>query len=168
MAQASSGHSLSLTLKHGGNTATELRNLLQPYINHISSPFIHFVSEVERFALMIPDFLTLEKLTIFTNYDIMLSGVINIAASILQLPPTLRSLTVIGTPINLKDLSSPNPVWAHLTNVEIAISHPSPFVPMFRPLRGCDLRRIQPNTGLRTIHAHQVVRCSHTPQFTRA
>ncbi|KAG1747933.1 uncharacterized protein EDB91DRAFT_50911 [Suillus paluster] len=109
---------LSLALRCFEDDATNLRTLLQPYMNRISSLQIVFVDPVTP-ELLLDDLPALQELTISTSYHMWRP---TIAQSISRLPFTLRSLKVVGpSAFDFDRLSSFNPVWAHLTHVEIAL-----------------------------------------------
>ncbi|KAG1897119.1 uncharacterized protein F5891DRAFT_1280251 [Suillus fuscotomentosus] len=119
----SRGHPLSLEL--GYHYSTKLPSLLRPYMSHITSLLVYgdyFGGRHPR--LLATDLLALQELAIrgTSNDDIP-----TIAQSISQLPSTMRSLKFIDmTPFfDIEPLSSFSPVWAHLTDVQIAVSHPN-------------------------------------------
>ncbi|KAG1735921.1 uncharacterized protein EDB91DRAFT_1143523 [Suillus paluster] len=119
----SQGRPLSLALHPSHiNHLDELRSLLQPYINQISSLSIGFCCSDCLPEVVIADFPALQELTISMDNPIPA-----VTPFISQLPFTLRSLKVTQLSLNLEDLSLFNPVWARLTNVEIDICQPNAF-----------------------------------------
>ncbi|KAG2141973.1 hypothetical protein DEU56DRAFT_885244, partial [Suillus clintonianus] len=110
----SRGRPLSLALDCHTDHWTQLRSLLGPYINQVSSLSLDFSSGANQPEVMIADFFALEKLTISTDGSDLTPAV---AKSISQLPLTLRSLKTTNL-LPVFDLEY-NPTWAHLTNVEI-------------------------------------------------
>ncbi|KAG0704580.1 hypothetical protein DFH29DRAFT_365082 [Suillus ampliporus] len=117
----SQGRPLSLAVSYYDDDSTKLRSLFQPYINQISSLSVRFDYGTKKPELMVTDLLALQELTI-SGFSRDMPA---IARYISQQPPTLRSLKVEGPSSDLEGLSSFNPVWAHLTNVEIALHQPS-------------------------------------------
>ncbi|KAG0704617.1 hypothetical protein DFH29DRAFT_1078199 [Suillus ampliporus] len=122
----SRGTPLSLALQCYGDNSTKLRSLLQPYFNKISSLSICFIYDVDKPELMLTDLPALQELTVGAHDRFTTTSAI--AHSISQLPFTLHSLRIIGPLLDLEILSYLNPVWAHLTNVEIATRHPNAFL----------------------------------------
>lgn len=119
----SRGRPLSLALGH--YHSTKLRGLLQPYMTHITSLRLSVRSfQGECPQLIITDLPALRELAILgmTNPDIP-----TIAQSISRLPSTMRSIKVIDMRpfFDIERLSSFSPVWAHLTDVQIAVCHPN-------------------------------------------
>ncbi|KAG1856705.1 hypothetical protein DFJ58DRAFT_879334 [Suillus subalutaceus] len=106
---------------HAVDHSTKLRRLLQPYINQISSLSVEFYHRKTPALNMFRELLALEE--IFVYEDIsgrdMPASIPRSTSS--QLPSTMCSLYVIGWLLNLDDLSSCNPVWAHLTTLGIAV-----------------------------------------------
>ncbi|KAG0704602.1 hypothetical protein DFH29DRAFT_997494 [Suillus ampliporus] len=137
----SRGLPLSLALQCSNDHSTKLRNLLQPYINQISSLSIYFVYGADKPEFMLTDLLALEKLSICMHDHRTMPA---ITQSISQLPITMRSLKVAGPLFDLERLSSFNPIWAHLTNVEIAIRQPNAVL---------HLLQLCPNLSSLTIRA---------------
>ncbi|KAG0704622.1 hypothetical protein DFH29DRAFT_827672 [Suillus ampliporus] len=120
--ERSRGCPISLALECDTWDSRMLRNLLQPYTNQISSFSIHFPQEAYQPELLLEDLPALQELTI-RAINIHTPS---IAQSISRLPSTLRSLNVmLSSSFNVEHLSSFNPVWAYLTNVEITIHHPN-------------------------------------------
>ncbi|KAG1747955.1 uncharacterized protein EDB91DRAFT_51716 [Suillus paluster] len=129
----SRGLPLSLSLKCDADDSTKLRGLLQPYVDQISSLHIHIHTfrDADEPDVLLEDLTALQDLTIVVEdrdlvYD-MQSIDEDFSQSISQLPFTLRSLRIIGLYLDLDVISSVNPVWAHLTDVEIEIHEPSDF-----------------------------------------
>ncbi|KAG1747822.1 uncharacterized protein EDB91DRAFT_1245307 [Suillus paluster] len=120
------GRPLSLTLRCDAGEPTKLRKLLQPYMSQISSLSIRFYHGSDKPDIMLADLPTLRELNICIRYRPDCTP--TIAHSISQLPSTLRSLKVMGPIFDLEILSSFNPVWAHLTNIEISTRHPNVFL----------------------------------------
>ncbi|KAG1810844.1 uncharacterized protein BJ212DRAFT_570819 [Suillus subaureus] len=122
------GRPLSLELQCYKNSWTELRSLLQPYINQVSSLSLNFSYDVLQPEVMISDFLALEELTI----SLHLNSQTRILQSISQPPCTLRSLTVTGLFFDMEYASTLNPAWARLTNIQIDLDEASAFPQMLR------------------------------------
>lgn len=160
----SRGCPLSLAL--GRYHSTKLRNLLQPYITHITSlivPIRSFQGECPK--LFITDLPALQELAILgmTTPDIP-----TIAQSISRLPSTMRSLKVIDMRpfFDIDSLSSFSPVWAHLADVQIAIYHPNAVLHLLQlcpNLSSLTLRlafdQIEPlksftHTEIQSLHIH--------------
>ncbi|KAG2032892.1 hypothetical protein BDR03DRAFT_731357 [Suillus americanus] len=125
----SRGRPLSLGLKCYGGNWTELRSLLQPYINQVSSltlslDFLHHAQS----EVMVSDFLALEKLNICLNSN----SVACVVQSISQPPSTLRSLAVTVQFFNVEYATAFNPAWTHLTNIHIDLDEPSAFPLLLR------------------------------------
>ncbi|KAG2057421.1 hypothetical protein BDR06DRAFT_994933 [Suillus hirtellus] len=119
----SRGRPLSLAL--GRYHSAKLRSLLQPYITHITSLRVSVHSfQGESTQLFLTDLPVLQELAILgmTKYDIP-----TIAQSISGLPSTIRSLKFIDMRpfFDIEPLSSFSPVWAYLTDVQIAVCHPN-------------------------------------------
>ncbi|KAJ8596362.1 hypothetical protein M405DRAFT_176082 [Rhizopogon salebrosus TDB-379] len=115
----SRGHPLSLGLKHNESDLTDVtRSVLQQYRSQITSVTFLNAAALEILANDLPSLQTLTmKSYLDSQYD---SGAF--AQSISQLPSTLRSLRLIGGCIfDWEHLLSFNPVWTHLTNLEIAL-----------------------------------------------
>ncbi|KAG0697944.1 hypothetical protein DFH29DRAFT_128074 [Suillus ampliporus] len=120
---------LSLALRCFENDATNLRSLLQPYMNQISSLHIVFVDPLTP-EILLNDLPALQELTISTSYHMWCP---TIAQSISRLPSTLRSLKVVGpSGFDFNRLSSFDPVWAHLTHVEIAVRQPNLIIQLLQ------------------------------------
>ncbi|KAG2123476.1 hypothetical protein DEU56DRAFT_829653 [Suillus clintonianus] len=115
---------LSLALKCFQNDATNLRSLLHPYMKQISS--LHIIIFVNSFTpdLLLNDLPALQDLTITTSNPLWCTP--GFAQSISRLPSTLRRFKVAGpSAFDFDRISSCNPIWAHLTHVEIAICQPN-------------------------------------------
>ncbi|KAG1795892.1 hypothetical protein EV424DRAFT_1648753 [Suillus variegatus] len=122
----SRGRPLSLEL--GYHYSTKLRSLLQPHMNRIKFLRVSIDSvRGRRPQLFATDLPALQELTILgmTNHDIP-----TIAQSISRLPSTMRSLKFIdmGPFFDIEPLSSFGPVWAYLTDVQIAVYHQNAFL----------------------------------------
>ncbi|KAG1890168.1 hypothetical protein F4604DRAFT_651478 [Suillus subluteus] len=114
----SRGRQLSLTLEGHDTDWTELRSLLQPYIDQISSLSVGFFSNCGSLALT--DFRGLEELVIYNGADYNL--VLAVVRSIAQLPLNTRSLKLMDLWPDFELLSDFNPLaWPSLTNLEIAV-----------------------------------------------
>ncbi|KAG1738946.1 hypothetical protein EDB19DRAFT_1909000 [Suillus lakei] len=87
----SRGRPLSLALDCHNDHWTELRSLLHPYINQISSLSLDFSSGASQPEVVIADFLALEKLTVSTDGSDLVPAV---ATSISQFPFALYSLKI--------------------------------------------------------------------------
>ncbi|KAG2132924.1 uncharacterized protein EDB93DRAFT_1255038 [Suillus bovinus] len=137
--ERSRGFRLSLTLGSLRSRSTNTQNLLQPYINQISSLSILVHRQVPEFIMT--DSLALEDLTVSIAY---LNAMPAIAQFISRQRLSLRSLKLKGLVFNLHYLSCLNSVWAHLTNVELAIDQPNTVI---------HLLRLCSNLSAFTIHA---------------
>ncbi|KAG1816178.1 hypothetical protein EV424DRAFT_1073783 [Suillus variegatus] len=122
----SRGRPLSLELGH--NYSPKLRSLLQPHMRRIK--FLRVSVDYFRGGrpqLFAIDLLALQELTIcgMVNHDIP-----TIAQFISRLPSTMRSLKFINMmPVfSIEHLSSLGPVWAYLTDVQIAVCNPNAFL----------------------------------------
>ncbi|KAG1774398.1 hypothetical protein EV702DRAFT_534312 [Suillus placidus] len=112
----SRGRQLSLALEYHNNDWTELRSLLQPYVDQISSLTLEFFSGAG--ALVVSDFRALEELVIYKHSGSELA----VTQSIAQLPPNLRSLQLMDMWFDLEILSGFNPLaWAGLTELDIVV-----------------------------------------------
>ncbi|KAG1747976.1 uncharacterized protein EDB91DRAFT_52491 [Suillus paluster] len=123
----SRGCPISLELDCYANDLTELRSLFQPYINQISSLSIYFSGETDETDLLLEDLPALRELAIKIDFALELD-ILSVTQSISQLPSTMRSLKVVGLLFDARNLSSLDPLWFHLTNVEISIRHPNAFL----------------------------------------
>ncbi|KAG0704597.1 hypothetical protein DFH29DRAFT_365883 [Suillus ampliporus] len=126
----SQGRPLSLTLLCYVVDYSEdrLRRLLQPYSNQISSLSIHFSVNSNKPELLLTDLLALQELTVsMPNLETRPA----LAQSISRLS-TLRSLKITEPWFLFDHLSAFNPVWAHLTNVAIAIFQSSGVLRLLR------------------------------------
>jgi len=110
----SQGRPLSLIFECFKYDVTALQSLLQPYTKQISSLDITCVTRLE---LLLQDLPALQEL------KVLIDTTPAHAQSISRLAFTLRSLKLTGWS-DIQNLSSFNPVWAHLTNVEIATCRP--------------------------------------------
>ncbi|KAG1875844.1 hypothetical protein F4604DRAFT_1924911 [Suillus subluteus] len=124
----SQGRQLSLTLECHNNDWTELRRLLQPYVDQISSISLCFFSGAG--SLVMADFRGLEELVIYTDGS---DPVLAVAHSIAQLPLSMRSLKLMDLWLNVRLLSGFNPLaWASLTNLEIVVDGLDSFPRLLR------------------------------------
>ncbi|KAG2145519.1 hypothetical protein BD769DRAFT_1660593 [Suillus cothurnatus] len=124
----SRGRQLSLTLECYNNDWTELRSLLQPYVDQISSLSLWFYSGAGSLAMA--DFHGLEELVIYTDGP---DPVLAVTHSIAQLPPSMRSLKLMNLWLNLRLLSDFSPrAWASLTNLEIVVDGLDSFPRLLR------------------------------------
>lgn len=118
----SRGRPLSLAL--GRYHSTKLRDLLLPYMTHITSLLLSARFFQDEFPqLIVTDIPALRELAILgmTHPDIP-----TIARSISRLPSTMRSIKFIDIePFLDIHLFSFSPVWAHLTGVQIAVRGPN-------------------------------------------
>ncbi|KAG2118408.1 hypothetical protein DEU56DRAFT_918878 [Suillus clintonianus] len=115
------GHPLSLAFWRGRNNHwIESRSLLQPYITQVTS--LALLSDSGASLPVVTDFIALEELTIFADtYHPML----DVAHSISQSPPTLRSFNIPRPRFELESFSDFKPaLWANLTNVQITVDQP--------------------------------------------
>jgi hypothetical protein len=106
-----------------GPDSTELRSLLQPYINQISSLHISNYMPCDHYEPLLKDLPALQELIVGRSLPKQCFS---------RLPPTLRNFKLIHG--LLGDLLSPScePVWANLTNVDINTYHPSKFLHLLR------------------------------------
>ncbi|KAG1772604.1 hypothetical protein EV702DRAFT_619846 [Suillus placidus] len=119
----SRGHPLSLVLQRYPSTKL-LGSLLQPYMNQISSLSIHIPRQAER-LLLLKDIPALRELVILGMGSF---GIRNMAQYFSQLPSTMRVLDVIPLTLDIRGVSSLDPIWAHLTHVKITLRHPDAFL----------------------------------------
>ncbi|KAG1807833.1 uncharacterized protein BJ212DRAFT_1385688 [Suillus subaureus] len=136
---------LSLRLCPGyakGGTA-KLRRLVQPYMNQVSSLDITFWNDVEPEYLLTDLPAALQELTVCFGDWFDASAT---AQSLSQLPSTVRSLKILDRTFGPDCLLSLNPVWAHLTHVEIAIRPRNVlhFLALCPSLSSCELILGQP------------------------
>ncbi|KAG2357787.1 hypothetical protein BDR07DRAFT_1612304 [Suillus spraguei] len=123
----SRGRQLSLTLECHNNDWTDLRNLLQPHVDQVSSLSLGFFSGAG--SLMVTDFRRLEELVIYANG----SDPVVVARSIAQLPPSMRSLKVMNLWLDVRLLSGLNLLaWAGLTNLEVVVDGLDSFPRLLR------------------------------------
>ncbi|KAG1756715.1 uncharacterized protein EDB91DRAFT_1213476 [Suillus paluster] len=132
----SRGFPLSLALNCYENDATTLRSLLQPYTNQISSLYIECFqgANAER---MWKDLPALQELTIRANRKLPAAP-----QTVSRLPFTLRNLKLVGQFVGPKRLSSLNPIFAQLTNIELAVHQPNALL---------HLLQLSPNLSSLTI-----------------
>ncbi|OAX35245.1 hypothetical protein K503DRAFT_723284 [Rhizopogon vinicolor AM-OR11-026] len=123
----SQGLPLALELCGNADDATGLQSLLEPYNNQISSLVI-YDDVTEASDLLLRNLPALRELTLMGGLTRFYQQ--PVAGSILRLPLTLRSLRLIeGACIDtFQHLCSFNPVWAHLTHVEIVLNDPHIFL----------------------------------------
>ncbi|KAG1897093.1 uncharacterized protein F5891DRAFT_546218 [Suillus fuscotomentosus] len=119
----SRGHQLSLTLECHNDDGKELRSLLQPYVNQISSLSFGLSFGASSCPVVAADFGGLEKLVMYTTgSNSALTIAHSVAYSIAQLPPSMRTLKLTDLWLDLKMLSGFNPLaWVNLTNLEIVV-----------------------------------------------
>ncbi|KAG2087522.1 uncharacterized protein F5147DRAFT_727710 [Suillus discolor] len=118
----SRGRQLSLTLECDNNNWTELRSLLQPYVDQISSLHVGLFSGASSFPLVAADFGGLEELAIYTDSFGPAPALEHIWDSITHLPPNMRSLRLLDVWLEFHVLTRLNPPsWAGLTNLEILV-----------------------------------------------
>ncbi|KAG0706514.1 hypothetical protein DFH29DRAFT_1076953 [Suillus ampliporus] len=116
----SRGCPISLNVSRGGNDLTKLQSLLQPYVDQIASLCID-VLDTDQPQLLLENLPALQELIIYIETP---EAPPHTAQYISRLPFSLRTLRVIGPCFGLQDIYSFNPVWTHLTNVEIDIYEP--------------------------------------------
>ncbi|KAG2141841.1 hypothetical protein DEU56DRAFT_267699 [Suillus clintonianus] len=145
--KCSRGRPLSLTFQWPNFAIdwAKLRNLLQPYFNHVSSLSVNVSFGPNTPTLMFTDFLTLEELSLSVHHA-REDPIPAIARSISQLPCTLHSLSLIGMTFRHSHFASFNLIWAHLTNVAIDT--------MRYPADVLHLLQIAPNLSSLTTCAH--------------
>ncbi|KAG1747952.1 uncharacterized protein EDB91DRAFT_1198466, partial [Suillus paluster] len=154
----SRGLPLSLVLKCDADDSTKLRSLLQPYVDQISCLYIHIFPDADEPDVLLEDLTALQDLTIVIEdldmtHDTQSSIDEAFSQSISQLPFTMRSLRVAGLYLNPGVTSSVNPVWAHLTNVEIEICEPSAF-----------LHLLQLGPNISSLKVHVAFDQAHAPE----
>jgi hypothetical protein len=102
------------------NDASILQRLLQPYNNQISSLVIY--DDVSKASeLLLQNLPALRELTVTGSLDRLYEPAVD--ESISRLPSGLRSLRLLQKACvhDLENLYSLDPVWAHLTHVEICL-----------------------------------------------
>jgi hypothetical protein len=122
---------LSLVLKCFKHDATNLRSLLEPHKNQISS--LHIILFVSPFTadLLLNDLPALQELTITASDPLWCTP--SFAQSISRLPFTLRRFRVAGPSVfDFDCIASCNPVWAHLTHIEIPICRPNLIIQLLK------------------------------------
>ncbi|KAG1816184.1 hypothetical protein EV424DRAFT_1540831 [Suillus variegatus] len=115
---------LSLALEcHNDNDGMEVRRLLQPYINQISSLSFGLSSGNGSCAVVAADFQGLEELVMYTTVSVpVLTIAHSVVRYITKLPPNMRTLKLMDLWFDLKMLSGFNPLaWVNLTNLEIVV-----------------------------------------------
>ncbi|KAG1774366.1 hypothetical protein EV702DRAFT_1200380 [Suillus placidus] len=130
----SRGQQLSLALEYHNNDWTELRSLLQPYVDQITSLTLEFFSGAGALVVM-SDFRALEELAIDTHSGLYRHSGSELAVtqSIAQLPPNLRSLQLMDMWFDREILSGFNPLaWAGLTELDIVVDGLDSFPRLLR------------------------------------
>ncbi|KAG2132901.1 uncharacterized protein EDB93DRAFT_1233054 [Suillus bovinus] len=119
----SRGRQLSLTLECHADDSTELRSLLHPYVDQISSLSVGLFYGTGSCPVVVADFGGLEELVMYTKgSDPVLALAHSITHSITQLPPSMHTLKITDLWLDLKILSGFNPLaWASLTSLEIVV-----------------------------------------------
>lgn len=122
------GRPLSLKLwVEADDHSAKLQHLLQPYVNQVSSLYVNLRRSDAPELNMFTDFRALQEMFVYTFDDISF-GEACLSASVTrcfsQLPPTLDNFTVSGCLFGVEDFPSCNPVWAHLTTLDIEIWQP--------------------------------------------
>ncbi|KAG1860427.1 hypothetical protein C8R48DRAFT_712704 [Suillus tomentosus] len=119
----SRGRQLSLTLECDNNNWTELRSLLRPHVDQISSLHVGLFPDAGSFPLVLADFGGLEELAIYADGDDGPAPALdNIEDFITHLPPNMRSLRLLDVMLEFRTLTSLNsPSWAGLTNLEVSV-----------------------------------------------
>ncbi|KAG1886084.1 hypothetical protein F4604DRAFT_61608 [Suillus subluteus] len=107
-------------------------------MNQISSLYICFSSSYPVVPLVSAGLIALQELTIYHPHHNPA-----LVQWVSRLPPTLRSLKLLGLWFDIEQPSSLNPVWSHLTNVHIVI---------YRDAQVLFLLRLCPN--LSSLMAH--------------
>ncbi|KAG2141855.1 hypothetical protein DEU56DRAFT_268578 [Suillus clintonianus] len=112
----SRGCLLSLTLEyHTNSDSAKLQNLLQPYINQISTLDIDFVGNIDEFGLVLEDLPALQKLTLIRY------GVNTPHQLISRLPHSLHTLNRKMGWSPLDHIFLFNSPWPHLTDVDLVV-----------------------------------------------
>ncbi|KAG2057469.1 hypothetical protein BDR06DRAFT_1005104 [Suillus hirtellus] len=122
--ERSRGRQLSLALEcHNDNDGMEVRRLLQPYVNQISSLSFGLSSSNGSCAVVAADFGRLEELVMYTTVSVpVLTIAHSVVRSITKLPPNMHTLKLMDLWFDLKMLSGFNPLaWVNLTNLEIVV-----------------------------------------------
>ncbi|KAG1756977.1 hypothetical protein EDB19DRAFT_1822179 [Suillus lakei] len=140
---------------------SELRNLLQPYINQISSLSLGFFTCDGPF--MMADFHALEELTV---YQYGFDPVRAVASSIEQLPVNLRRLNMRDLLLDREQLDFfTDFTWTRLTTIEINVdgldAFPTLALSMSRPRFLDDDWNISHNSNSRISCAHQTSILTH-------
>ncbi|KAG2057466.1 hypothetical protein BDR06DRAFT_180188 [Suillus hirtellus] len=119
----SQGRQLSLTLECHNDDGKELRSLLQPYVNQISSLSFGLSFGASSCPVVAADFRGLESLVMYTTgSNSALTIAHSVVPSIAQLPPSMCTLKLTDLWFDLKMLSGFNPLaWVNLTNLEIVV-----------------------------------------------
>ncbi|KAG2033015.1 hypothetical protein BDR03DRAFT_985351 [Suillus americanus] len=124
----SGGCPLSLRLKSRTDWG-ELRSLLQPYVQQISSLSLDFISCDGPF--MVEDFHALKELTIhqYVIYDLARAT----SRTLSNLPVNLHRINMLDLCFNRKQLDFfTDSAWAHLTHIEITINGLDAFTRILR------------------------------------
>ncbi|KAG2037884.1 hypothetical protein BDR03DRAFT_955777 [Suillus americanus] len=129
------GRPLSLKLQfYTDDHWTKLECLLQPYVNQISALYVDLCHYDTPELTMFTGFLALEEMFVYVNDDIAGGDAVpaSISRSFSQLPPSLNNFTVSGLLFGSDDFPSCNPIWAHLTTLEIEIWQPDGVLHLLR------------------------------------
>ncbi|KAG2141901.1 hypothetical protein DEU56DRAFT_754864 [Suillus clintonianus] len=138
------GCPLSLELQCNGHW-TQVQNLLQPYFTQISSLSIDFWASDTPELMVLTGCQALEELSVTFSDDMAGDDMLaRVGRAISQLPSTLCNLSVAGWALSLGDVSTFDPVWAHLTTVEILVQESGTAL---------HLLQLAPNLSSLTIHA---------------
>ncbi|KAG1755558.1 hypothetical protein EDB19DRAFT_1661924 [Suillus lakei] len=163
--------SLALSVDRGAYGSTRILHVLRPHVNQISSLSIRFsiadLNEPEQFLKFLSP--ALQELTI------VILGVRYIVQGISQLPSTLRSLKFIGPWFDVLHLDLCNPVWTHLTHVEMNIHKSATVLRLLQlapelssltiDLKIDDVRDLEPftHTNLRSLR----ITCDYSESTSR-
>ncbi|KAG2142759.1 uncharacterized protein EDB93DRAFT_1105431 [Suillus bovinus] len=126
----SRGHQLSLILEIRGDYRAEVKSLLQPYVDQVSSLSVELFPGATSCPVVAADFSRLEELVMY----MYLSGAVDtVAHSVAQLPPNIHSLKLVNVWLTFQELSDFNPLgWAGLTSLEIMVEGPHFFPCLLR------------------------------------
>ncbi|KAG2141900.1 hypothetical protein DEU56DRAFT_270201 [Suillus clintonianus] len=99
---------------------TRVQRLVQPYTAQISSLSIDFWERDTPGVRVLAGCQALEELSVIITDEVFCGALLaSIGRAISQLPSTLCNLSVTGWELDPRVISTFNPVWAHLTTVEI-------------------------------------------------
>lgn len=119
------GRPLSLRLQfHADDHSTKLQHLIQPYVDQISSLSVDlsYAGPDTPELNMFHNLLALKEMSVYIWTDFFGDNMqASMSRSISQLPFTLCSFCISGWTLDSNELSSCNPIWAHLTTLRIGV-----------------------------------------------